>query len=79
MAAGLLAIFLGGIGIHKFYLGYAKEGVIMLLVSLIGGVITVGIASIIVGVIALIEGIMYLTKTDEQFEDIYVQGRKGWF
>ena len=35
MAAGLLAIFLGSLGIHKFYLGYTKEAVIMLLVSLL--------------------------------------------
>lgn len=79
VAAGLLAIFLGGLGIHKFYLGYTKEAVIMLLVSIIGGIITVGIASGIVGIIALVEGIIYLTKSDEEFEATYVEGHKGWF
>ena len=79
VTAGLLAIFLGGLGIHKFYLGYNKEGLIMLLVSLIGGVITIGIASGIIATIALIEGIIYLTKDDHEFEATYVAGTKGWF
>ena len=33
IAAGLLAIFLGTLGVHKFYLGYTKEGLIMLLIT----------------------------------------------
>ncbi len=73
--AGILAILLGGLGIHKFYLGYTKEGLIMLLVS----VFTLGMATFITGIIALIEGIVYLTKPDEQFVATYVTGRKGWF
>ena len=75
MAAGLLGIFLGSLGIHKFYLGYKKEGVIMLLVSLL----TCGAGAAVMSIIGLIEGIMYLTKTDEDFQAIYVQGYKGWF
>ena len=79
VAAGLLGIFLGSLGIHKFYLGYGKEGVIMLLVGLLGGIITFGIAAAIVGLIGFIEGIIYLTKSDEEFDRIYVQAHKGWF
>lgn len=75
MAAGLLAIFLGSLGIHKFYLGYTKEAVIMLLVSLL----TCGFGASVMGIIALIEGIMYLTKSDEEFVDTYVNNHKGWF
>ncbi len=78
MVAGLLGIFLGGLGIHKFYLGYTKEAVIMLVVWL-AGLILCGIPSTIMVVIGLIEGIMYLTKSDEDFNSIYVQGHKGWF
>jgi TM2 domain-containing membrane protein YozV len=73
--AGILAILLGALGIHKFYLGYTKEGVIMLLVS----VLTIGLAAWIMGIIGLIEGIVYLTKPDDQFAATYVSGRKGWF
>lgn len=77
IAAGLLAIFLGTLGIHKFYLGYTSAGVIMLLVSIIGAFLIVG--PFIMAVIALIEGIIYLTKTDEDFDRIYVRGKKAWF
>lgn len=79
VAAGLLGIFLGWIGIHKFYLGYNKEGLIMLLVSLLGGMISCGAATGIMSVIGLIEGIIYLTKSDDEFEQLYVQNHKGWF
>lgn len=78
IAAGLLAIFLGSLGIHKFYLGYSKEGLIMLLVTLFGSLFLF-LGGVVMGVVALIEGITYLTKTDKQFETIYVQGEKGWF
>ncbi len=79
IAAGLLAIFLGSLGIHKFYLGYSKEGLIMLLVTVVGGVITCGVAAGVMSIVALIEGVLYLTKSDEEFAQTYVQGRKGWF
>lgn len=69
LVAGLLAILLGGLGVHKFYLGYTKEGVIQLLLSLV----------CIGGIIGIIEGIIYLTKTDEEFVATYINGRKGWF
>lgn len=77
LAAALLAIFLGSLGIHKFYLGYTTAGVIMLLVSLLGALIVIGPA--IMGLIAFIEGILYLTKTDEQFYLTYVVGDRPWF
>jgi TM2 domain-containing membrane protein YozV len=79
IAAGLLAIFLGAIGIHKFYLGCSKEGVIMLLVSLLLAIPTFGLAPAAMGLIGFIEGIVYLTKSDEEFAQTYVQNKKGWF
>jgi TM2 domain-containing membrane protein YozV len=81
-AAGLLAIFLGGLGIHKFYLGYTGPGLVYLLVNTIGWVVTIfllGLPNIALGIIALIEGIIYLTKSDEEFEQTYVVGKKPWF
>ncbi len=77
IAAGICGILLGGLGIHKFILGYTKEGVIMLLVCLLGSLIIVG--PMIMGLIGLIEGILYLTKSDEDFVATYVNGKKGWF
>lgn len=79
LVAGLLGIFLGALGIHKFYLGYKNEGAVMLLVALVGGVLTLGLATWAVHVVGLIEGIVYLTKSDEEFASIYVLGRKAWF
>ncbi len=78
IAAGLLAIFLGGLGIHKFYLGYTKAGIIMLLVSIVGSIIFL-IPTIVIGIIALIEGIIYLTKSDDDFYATYEEGEKQWF
>jgi len=73
--AGVCGILLGPFGIHKFILGYTGEGVILLLVTLF----TCGFAWPITHTIGLIEGILYLTKTDEEFVRMYVQNKKGWF
>lgn len=78
VAAALFAFFLGAFGAHKFYLGYTKQGVIMLLVFLFG-LILFGIPSMIIGVIAFIEFILYLVKSDEEFNQTYVVGNKPWF
>ena len=73
--AGVLGIVLGGLGIHKFVLGYNTEGIIMLVVT----VATCGLGGAVMGVIGLIEGITYLTKTDEEFFNTYILNKKGWF
>lgn len=75
LAAGICGILLGTFGVHKFILGYTKEGLIMLLASLL----TCGIAATVMGVIGLIEGIIYLTKTDTDFYTTYMVAKKGWF
>ena len=77
--AGVCGILLGSLGIHKFILGYNGAGVIMLLISLVGGFLTCGIASGVMHLIGLIEGIIYLCKSDEEFVRTYVDGRKEWF
>lgn len=71
IVAGVLAIVLGYLGVHKFILGYTQEGIIQLIIS----IVTCGLG----GVIGLIEGIIYLTKTDEEFYQTYQVGKKGWF
>jgi serine/threonine protein kinase len=75
LLAGVLAIVLGSLGIHKFVLGYPKEGLAMLLIA----VLTCGFGAIVTGVIGLIEGIIYLTKTDEEFMNTYITNKKPWF
>lgn len=71
LVAGLLGILLGTFAIHKFYLGYTKAGVIQLIL----GLVSCGIF----GVVGFIEGILYLTKSDEEFDITYVKNHKEWF
>ena len=75
IAAGICGILLGGMGIHKFILGYTGAGLTMLLVN----ILTCGIGGIVMHIIGIIEGILYLTKSDEEFVRTYVDGRKEWF
>jgi TM2 domain-containing membrane protein YozV len=85
IAAGICGIVLGGLGIHKFVLGYQQEGIIMLsvyLISLIIAVVTCGIGTplvLVTTVIGIIEGIIYLTKSDEEFVQTYILNKKAWF
>ena len=79
VAAGLLAIFLGVFGVHKFYLGYNTSGFIMLAVTILGSIFTLGLAAGVMWVIALIEGIIYLAKSQSEFDAIYVANKKEWF
>ena len=71
ITAGICAILVGWLGVHKFSLGYTTEGIIHLVL----GVVSCGLTSII----SIIEGIIYLTKSDEEFVRTYIQNKKGWF
>lgn len=75
IAAGVCGILLGSLGVHKFILGYTGAGLIMLLVTML----TCGVAAFPMHIIGLIEGIIYLTKSDEDFVRTYVEGRREWF
>ena len=75
LAAGLLAIFLGSLGIHKFVLGYTKAGLIMLLVT----VLTCGFGASVMGIIGVIEGVIYLTKSPEEFQAQCIDATQEWF
>ena len=85
VAAGICGILLGGLGVHKFILGYNNAGTIMLAATLGGWVLTFiscGITFFVpmaISIIGLVEGIIYLTKPDEEFVRTYVDGRKEWF
>lgn len=71
LAAGICGILLGGFGVHKFILGYTTEGIIQIVITLV----TCGMGSIV----GLVEGIIYLTKSDEEFVRTYIQNKRGWF
>ncbi len=88
IAAGICGILLGGFGVHKFVMGYQQEGIIMLsvnLISIILVMISCGIlfplafVSMGIGIVGLVEGIIYLTKSDEEFVQTYIVNKKPWF
>ena len=88
ITAGLCALLIGGLGVHKFVLGYNSAGWVYVGV-LIGGLLVtclslgilpvIGLTGPVMGIISLIEGIMYLTKSDEEFYHTYIANRKEWF
>ncbi|WP_047790698.1 TM2 domain-containing protein [Tenacibaculum mesophilum] len=81
--AGILAILLGGFGVHKFILGYTKEGIMLL----VGTLLSIVLICLFIGaflmyipwIIGLVEGIIYLTKSDEEFVETYQVNKKEWF
>jgi TM2 domain-containing membrane protein YozV len=75
VAAGVCGILLGALGIHKFILGMTTPGMVMLLVS----ILTCGVGAFPMAVIGLVEGIVYLTKSEEEFYQLYVMQKKEWF
>ena len=81
--ATLLLILLGGLGVHKFILGYTNAGIIMVAVTVVSYLLTfvlIGIFGILaMSVIGVVEGIIYLTKSDDEFVVRYGVNKKSWF
>ena len=69
--AGLMGILFGSFAVHKFVLGYTNTGVIQLVLS----IVTCGLF----GIVGFIEGIIYLTKSDDEFYQTYQANEKKWF
>ena len=83
--AVVLAFLFGAYGAHKFFLGYTKEGLIVIAItflsyslgSLYGALFMYGI--LFMFIIGIIEGIIYLTKSDKEFTKTYITNKRGWF
>jgi|CXWL01.1.fsa_nt_gi TM2 domain-containing membrane protein YozV len=71
LAAGLCAILISGLAIHKFILGYTTTAIIQIVLTFV----TCGLF----GIVGIIEGIIYLTKSDEEFYHTYIANKKDWF
>jgi TM2 domain-containing membrane protein YozV len=69
---GVLAILFGWLGVHRFILGDTTGGILRIVIS----VVTCTFGGSIIG---LIEGIIYLTKSDAEFIQIYQVEKKAWF
>jgi TM2 domain-containing membrane protein YozV len=68
IVSALLAITFGWLGVHKFLRGHAAAGVVTL--ATCGG---------FCHLIGIIEGLIYLLKTDEEFRQTYIVEKKMWF
>ena len=86
LAAGIFAILLGALGVHKFYLGYSTEGAILLISSLIilplFTLLTCGLGATIypvVFIVPIVEGVIYLTMDARKFDETYVRNNRPWF
>ena len=77
--AGILALTLGAFGMHKFYLGYHEQGFLLLLATIILATLSSGIGILAIWMVAGAEGIIYLSKSPQEFEQIYVEGTHNWF
>ena len=87
VTAAVFAFLFGWSGFHKFYLGYISTGIVYLLITILSICLIfsffftiVGVFTIYIPIIfSIVDGIRYLTRTDEEFQDIYVQGYRDWF
>ena len=84
LICGLLAILVPGLGIHKFILGMTTPGVIMLAVTLASSFLGACLLFPFLGALAMsaisvIEGVLYLTKSDDEFYETYMVRKKEWF
>ncbi len=78
VTAGLLGVFLGGLGLHRMYLGYWKRGLTMLAIFVVGGFFTLGLAALAVCLVGFIEGLIYLAARRGRFaRDAHGRALKG--
>ena len=80
--ASLLAIFLGALGVHKFYLGHLAEGCVhitLTLASLAAAfVVDSWLPLVVVMLFSAIEGVSYVSRSEEQFVRDYLEERRRW-
>lgn len=67
-----MGILFGWLGVHRFVLGDVGGGVLRVLIS----IVTCGSLG---GTLGLIEGIIYLSKSDEEFVQVYQVEQRAWF
>jgi TM2 domain-containing membrane protein YozV len=79
IAAAVCAILFGSFGVPKFVLGLTRQGVIMFLVTVVGFIFTFGMSAFVMHIIGIIEGVIYLAKSDDDFYQDYIVNKRGWF
>ena len=71
--AGLLALFLGSVGLHYFYMGKTNAGVLFLVATLL----SCGVLGIITQIVSIIQGVLFFTSTQEEFERKWVYSQSN--
>ena len=66
--AGLLALFLGCVGLHYFYIGKTSAGVLFLVATML----TCGILGVVTEIVSIIQGVLFFTSTQDEFERRWV-------
>ena len=66
--AGLLAILMGWCGLHYFYIGKTNAGILFLLIA----ILSCGVLATITTIVAIIQGVLFFTSTQEEFERRWV-------
>lgn len=66
--AGLLAILMGWCGLHYFYIGKTNAGILFLLIA----ILSCGILATITTIVSIIQGVLFFTSTQQEFEDKWV-------
>lgn len=66
--AGLLALLMGALGLHYFYIGKTNAGIVFLLISLL----SCGFLGVITWVISVIQAVLFFTCTQQEFEQKWV-------
>ena len=69
IVAAILALFVGSLGIHWFYLGKNNRGLAYLLITVL--LCWTVVAPIIISVIAFVEGVLLLLEPDAEFDEKY--------
>ena len=77
LISAIIAVVLGFVGAHKFYLGYKSQGILMFLAGTVGLLLI--FPPFISFVISIAEAFIYLRKTDQEFYDTYIAKERGWF
>lgn len=85
-AAGLLAIFLGNLGVHKLYLGYKYPAYLYFFSTIITAILSKlifghyeNVFLYLIAIISKIEGVIYLWHSENDFKDKYINNTKHWF
>ncbi|MGM0534258.1 MAG: TM2 domain-containing protein [Campylobacterota bacterium] len=76
--AGILAVLFGTLGAHKFYIGCPLAGILMLMIS-VSGIFFYAVPTILMACMGIIEGFIYLMKTNDGFALIYEHDKRCWF